>query len=146
MESPLLVGQETGGPLDNITKRLFFIFPLSKESITFLNRPLFPKTQLKILDLILQDKRTKDVYVLNYWSFTHFAYAFFFGSFGVGLIEYLIFHTLFELWELWAGNYQYFNLESEGRPLIPEEIIDILFDTLFAAMGIILSKRFLRKN
>jgi len=44
-------------------------------------------------------------------------------------------HTLFELWELWAGGY----LTGE-TPLILPEIVDIIMDTVFGLLGIYLVK------
>ena len=116
-QSPLLVGQIKGTPLDLITKRLYFIFPLTDKSIKYLNKPVLPEIQLKILDFILQNHRTKGVYVYNNWTYTHFIFAFVCGLFGVGLKNYMIFHTLFEIWELWAGGYKYFNLKKKKEDL-----------------------------
>ncbi len=115
--SPLLYGQETKTALDLITKRLYFIWPLSKKQIEWLNT------------VIYKDQ----IFLINYWSFTHTFFGFLWGLAEVfwskrvfSVTNYLIFHSLFELWELWAGGYL-----TGQRALNLAELVDVVMDTLF---------------
>ena len=89
--SPLLHGQQTGTPLDAITNRLFFIWPLSENHVEWLNTTIY----------------TDDLFWINYWSLTHMLYGFLWGlffynyGFWVALFSFLVTHTIFEVWELW---------------------------------------------
>lgn len=118
-KSPLLHGQKTKTPLDLITERLFFVFPLNDKQIQFLNT------------IIYKD----DLFWINYWSLTHTLFAMIWALIGkiipvFNLKNYLIFHTTFELWELWAGGY----LTGE-HALTIQELVDGLMDTLFGIVG-----------
>ena len=49
-------------------------------------------------------------------------------------------HTLFEIWELWAGGY------FDGTfPITVREIVDIIMDTAFGAIGFYLVVNGLKK-
>ena len=130
MESPLIHGKINNTPLDNITQNLWFIFPLNKQQIKFLNTVIY-----------------KNKYIwINYWSLTHIVPAIIFGlifnknEFNLKiLIIYIILHTLFELWELYAGGY--FSGKFKINII---EINDIIFDTLFAVLGFYISIYLLR--
>ena len=121
--SPLLHGSVTGTPLDLITKRLYFIWPLSKSQIEWLNTIVYNRYPFWI----------------NYWSFTHFVFGIIWGVVSIwvksfrNVTGFLIFHTVFEIWELWAGGYL-------GGPneLVFTELVDIVMDTLFALLGYLL--------
>lgn len=128
--TPLLHGQITDTPLDAITKRLFFVIPLSRNAIEWLNTIVYRNDDLGIW--------------INYWSGTHVLWGILWGLAGqlfpsvftaLGL---LIFHSLFELWELWAGGY------FERRQLIRAEVIDIFFDTVFAMIGFFITRLVLK--
>ena len=117
--SPLLTGFRTGTPIDLITYRLYFLFPLSEKQVEFLNRPIY------------RDKW----FNINNWSLTHTFFGWLWGLMGryynaqlFSLTNYLIFHTLFEIWEVWAIHLPFWQLDIV-------EIIDILMDTLFGVMG-----------
>lgn len=47
-------------------------------------------------------------------------------------INLLIVHTVFEIWELWAGGY----LDNGGERLNTPEILDTILDTIFALIGL----------
>lgn len=128
MDSPLIHGKIIKTPLDNITKNLWFIFPLNQKQINFLNTVIY-----------------KNRYIwINYWSLTHIIPAIVFGLIfnkagnnkinKKNLIIYLILHSLFEIWELYAGGY----LSGKFKIDIME-INDIIFDTLFAILGFYIS-------
>jgi hypothetical protein len=131
--SPLLHGKITGTPLDAITTRLFFIFPLSRDAIKWLNTIIYRNDDFGIW--------------INYWSYTHTLWGMLWGLAHYFLSQklfsvrnFLIFHTLFEVWELWAGGYFY------NSKLNSAEIIDIIFDTIFACIGLILMGKILKMN
>jgi len=123
--SPLLHGRVTKSPLDLVTERLFFVVPLTMDQIQWLNT------------VIYHDR----LFWINYWSLTHTFVALFWGVLHLlwpdtfSIRRYLMAHTLFELWELWAGGY----LTGE-TPLILPEIVDIIMDTVFGLLGIYLVK------
>jgi len=121
--SPLLHGRTVGTPLDNITNRLYFIFPLSKNAVEWLNTVIYKD----------------DIFWINYWSLTHTLFGIFWGLLYkwnpfFNLQNLIIFHTIFEIWEFWAGGYF-----SGTREIILPEIIDTLMDTLFAIGGFYLT-------
>ena len=127
--SPLLHGQVTGTPLDLITKRLYFIWPLTDRQVEWLNTKIY------------QD----DLFLINYWSFTHTLFGMLWGYLSAGfrfwptLLSYLITHSIFELWELWAGGYIGFH------PLYRldyREIADVIMDTLFGIVGFLIGRWF----
>ncbi len=115
--SPLLYGRETGTPLDLITERLFFVWPLSKRQIEWLNT------------VIYEDR----LFLINYWSLTHTFFGFLWGlAFpSPSPLPFILFHTLFEIWELWAGGY----LGSGSGTLTIQEMVDVVMDTLFGVAG-----------
>lgn len=122
-QSPLLVGQVTETPLDLVTNRLLFTFPLNEKQISFLNT------------VIYQD----DLFYINYWSLTHTFFAMIWGFMMLQwpshftVFRYLMVHTLFEIWEMWAGGY------FSGRfQLTLPELVDGVMDTLFGLAGIYL--------
>ena len=126
--SPLLHGQETGTALDAITKRLYFIWPLTRDQVRWLNTVIY----------------SDDLFHVNYWSLTHAFFGFLWGlvsgvwQTGRGvfsLVNYLVFHTLFELWELWAGGYL-----GGGRILDVRELMDVVVDTMFGVAGFFLGR------
>lgn len=120
--SPLLHGQKTNTPLDLITERLYFVWPLSKRQIEWLNTVIYNRYPFWI----------------NYWSLTHFGWGVIWALLGslsnqkgvFSLPGLLIFHTVFELWELWAGGYL-----SGAHILDVAEFVDIVMDTVFAVLG-----------
>lgn len=126
MDSPLLHGHQTGTGLDLITNRLFFIIPLTPQQIDFLNTPLF----------------TPGPFYVNMWSLTHTLFGMIWGIaekylpniFSVQ--NFIIFHTIFELWELWTGGYL-----DGPRTLDFREVLDIMMDTLFGLLGIYLVRK-----
>jgi len=124
-ESPLIHGQMTQTPLDLVTERLFFLIPLTKEQVKWLNTVIY----------------SDNLFWINYWSLTHTLVALFWGILHVmwpdvfSIRNYLIAHTLFEIWELWAGGYL-----TGKQKLIIQEVVDIIMDTLFGLMGIYLIK------
>lgn len=121
MDSPLIHGQITGTPGDIITTRLYFLVPLSKSQIDFLN--------------------TSIVYNINLWSITHINWGILFGLLSLkypqvfNLVSLVVIHTLFEIWELWAFGY------FDEVPLDCREVLDVLFDTLFAVLGFYLGAK-----
>ncbi len=126
--SPLLHGQVTKGvysPLDLVTQRIFFLIPITPTQIEWLNR------------IIYRD----NLFWINYWSLTHTFVGLFWGLLHAlwpdtfSIWNYLIAHTLFELWELWAGGYF-----SGKHPFIIQEFVDIIMDTLFGLAGVFLVK------
>lgn len=127
MDTPLLHGSKTHTPLDLITENLYFIFPLNPDQVDFLNT------------IIYSDK----YFHINYWSLTHLIFGIFWGIMHIflpnifSILNYFLFHTIFEFWELYAGGY----LTGE-HPIIIPEIIDIIMDTLFGLIGILIIKFF----
>lgn len=126
--SPLLHGQETGTPLDSITERLFFVWPLDRDQIRWLNTVIY----------------SDNLFHVNYWSLTHSLFGFLWGMISglwqtgrdiFSLGNYLLFHTLFELWELWAGGY------LDGTRLVDvRELADVVVDTIFGVAGFFLGR------
>lgn len=115
-DSPLLTGKRTDTPLDLITYNLYFLFPLSDSQIQWLNKPIY------------SDK----YFHINNWSLTHTLFGMFWGILRkwfpfFSLVNYLIFHTLFEIWEVIAihklGNLDF------------RETLDIIMDTIFGVIG-----------
>jgi len=133
--SPLLHGQKTQSPLDLITERLYFIWPLSRRQIEFLNRPILPSLQ-------------RYPFWINYWSLTHVGWGIIWAllqhwtgwSSIFNLTGLVIFHSVFELWELWAGGYL-----TGIRRLTFEEMVDVFMDTVFAVVGYLLFSFFIKK-
>lgn len=123
--SPLLHGQLTKTPLDLVTERIFFIWPVTREQVKWLNT------------IIYRD----DLFWINYWSLTHTFIGLLWGVLHVlcpsffSIRNYIIAHTLFEIWELWAGGYF-----TGQHPLIVQEIVDLIMDTLFGLAGVYLMK------
>lgn len=122
--SSLLHGHITNTPLDSITTRLFFIFPLSKDAIHWLNTIIYRNDNLGLW--------------INYWSGTHMLWGMLWGlariftrSSFFSTNALLITHLLFEIWELWAAGY----VQNKFENLIPAEIIDLILDTIFAMIG-----------
>lgn len=119
--SPLLHGKETGTPLDLTIQKLYFLFPLSKKQVEFLNTIIY-----------------KDEYFwINYWSLTHTGFGMFWGLMNklvhpkiFSLHNFVWFHTIFEIWELWAGGYL-----TGKQPLTIQELLDVLMDSLFGIFG-----------
>lgn len=137
-KSPLLVGQVTETPLDLVTSRLLFTFPLNSQQVEWLNT------------VIYED----DVFYINYWSLTHTFFGMIWGLLMVCIFyyfpsissyltvtNYLILHTLFEIWEMWAGGY--FTGEFE---LTLQELVDGVMDTLFGLAGVFLVLRFFERQ
>ncbi len=123
--SPLLHGQQTGTPLDLITERLYFIWPLTDEQVEWLNTVIYRDS----------------LFHINYWSLTHTFFGFLWGMAGFPLFSFIVFHSLFELWELWAGGY------LSGRySFTSREIADVISDTLFGVIGYWLGSLGLMKN
>lgn len=128
--TPLLHAIPTKTPLDLVIERLFFVIPLSREGMEWLNT------------IIYQD----EVFWINYWSLTHTLLGMVYGIFHLlwpetwTIWNYLVLHTLFELWELWAGGY----LTGESK-LIYQEIVDLVMDTIFGLLGVYIVK-FLFRN
>jgi hypothetical protein len=128
--SPLLHGQKTDTALDLITERLYFVLPLTPRQIEWLNTVIYNRYPFWI----------------NYWSFTHLAWGViwallqrFTGSLGKQLFSFrnlMIFHALFEIWELWAGGYIG---PGQIRRLNFAELVDISMDTLFTIFGYFIS-------
>jgi hypothetical protein len=124
--SPLLHGVETKNSLDLITKRLYFIWPLSPNQVEWLNT------------IIYKD----DLFWINYWSLTHLVFGVIWELIRkctgyntlFGLTSYLVVHTIFEIWELWAGGYL-----SGVFPLDKQEIMDCVMDTIFGLAGIFIT-------
>lgn len=122
--SPLLHAIKTNTPLDLVSERFFFIIPLNYEQIQWLNTVIYKD----------------NLFWINYWSLTHTFLGFIYGLFQriwpeyFTIKNYLILHTLFEIWELWASGY----LTGE-RKLVLQEILDIIMDTLFGFIGVILA-------
>jgi hypothetical protein len=50
----------------------------------------------------------------------------------------LVFHTLFEIWELWAGGYL-----TKIRTLDFPEMVDVVMDTIFSLIGYLIAHLFL---
>ena len=139
-ESPLLHGKITNTPLDLVTKRLYFVVPINNKTIDFLNT------------IIYKD----NLFWINYWSLTHTLFGIFWGILGrltkqiglatsslFGIWGYLMIHTLFEIWELWAGGYFPHCLDPNKKfNFNINELIDVLMDTLFGLMGYWSSKLF----
>jgi len=132
--SPLLHGVKTKSSLDLITERLYFIWPLSESQIEWLNT------------IVYKD----DVFWINYWSYTHLVFGMFwellrrltFSTFPVfskllNVKNFIIFHTIFEIWELWAGGYF-----SGIHKFDFQEFVDCVVDTLFGLLGIYFIKLF----
>ena len=116
-ESPLLEGYSTGTQLDAITYRLFFIFPLTESQVQFLNTVIYKNDSIHI----------------NYWSLTHTLFGMIWGLFHLydkkwfSFRNYVIFHTLFEIWEVYAiSKFENLNLKEWN---------DILLDTIFGSIG-----------
>lgn len=127
-ESPLLHGQQTGTPLDRITNYLFFVWPITKQQVDWLNTPVY----------------TRYPFWINYWSLTHVGWGMLWALLGwatgrpqlFGGWTLLVVHTLFELWELWAGGYLTGQPGKSGqRALTFEELVDVAMDTVFAMVG-----------
>ena len=125
--SPLLHGKITGTPLDAITTKFYFIFPLSSEAIKWLNTLIYRNDNLGLW--------------INRWSATHVLWGILWGIAHRFLskklfspLNFLIIHTLFELWELWAGGY----LKNSAEKLNVPEILDTIMDTIFASIGLAL--------
>lgn len=117
--SPLLHGQQTGTDLDAITNKLYFIYKLSDKQINWLNT------------IIYSDK----YFHINYWSLTHTFFGMAWGFLKkynnkFNILNFVIFHTLFEIWELWAFGYQ--NIQDVDV----KEWIDIVMDTIFGLIGV----------
>lgn len=123
--TPLLHGTKTETSLDLVTERFFFLIPLSKDWIEWLNTVIYKD----------------NIFWINYWSLTHTLLGFLYGilnHFNPKLFTfkmYLILHTVFEVWELWAGGYL-----TGQRKLIFQEVVDIVMDTLFGVLGFWLFK------
>lgn len=121
--SPLLHGQVTKSPLDLVTERIFFIIPITARQVQFLNR------------IIYRD----NLFWINYWSLTHTFFGLLWGLLHLfwprlfSIRNYIIVHTIFEIWELWAGGYF-----TGKHPLIIQEIVDLIMDTLFGLLGVYL--------
>jgi len=121
--SPLIHGQLTKSPLDMVTERLFFIWPLTQDQVKWLNTVIY----------------RDNLFWINYWSLTHTLIGMFWGLLYLwnpsvfSIKNYLIAHVLFELWEMWAGGY--FTGEHQ---LIIQEVIDGVMDTLFGLAGVFL--------
>lgn len=123
LKSPLLVGQTTNSPLDLVTSRLLFIWPLTDSQVKWLNT------------VIYQDS----LFYINYWSLTHTFFGMIWGLFMLRwpkiftIGQYILLHTIFEIWEAWAGGY------FSGRfKMTLNELVDGLMDTLFGLAGVIL--------
>lgn len=122
--SPLIHGQITKSALDQVTERLFFVWPLTEKQVEWLNTVLYKD----------------DLFWINYWSFTHTLIGFFWGLLYLwnptifSIRNYLISHTIFEFWEAWAGGYF-----SGIRKLTVPEIIDGVMDTFFGLAGVYLA-------
>lgn len=125
-ETPLLHAIPTKTPLDLVTERFFFFFPITKEQMEWLNT------------IIYRDEH----FWINYWSLTHTFLGMIYGIFrnlypNIFTIKlYIILHTLFEIWELWAGGYL-----TGQQELIYQEVIDMIMDTLFGLAGILFLKK-----
>ena len=123
--SPLLHGRRTGTPLDRTLEKLYFVFPISDAQAQHLNT------------VIYGDR----LFWINYWSLTHAFFGFLWGLMSFALPDlfslgtYLVVHTMFELWELWAGGYL-----TGQEPLTVQELMDVLMDTLFGVAGFYLAK------
>lgn len=134
--SPLLHGQKTGTPLDLITERLYFIWPLSQSQIEWLNTPV----------TAMGKWATTYPFWINYWSFTHVGWGVIWAALRAltgqtklfSLTGLLIFHTVFEVWELWAGGYIMGGPHRHRLDLA--EWVDIIMDTIFSAMGFIVAR------
>lgn len=113
-------GQVTGTALDQITNKLYFVFPLRPKDVKFLNTVIYGD----------------DLFWINYWSLTHFVFGLVWGLLGrvwpdiLTLRGLLLFHTIFEIWEFWASGYF-----SAKRQVILPELVDVAMDTLFALAG-----------
>src|SRR3990172_6085627 len=114
-QSALLTGYRTGTPLDLITYRLYFLFPLSQSQVEWLNQPIY----------------RDNLFEINNWSLTHTFFAWIWGLLNryynakwFSLTNYLILHTLFEIWEVWA-------IHIPVKELDGAEIVDIIMDTIF---------------
>jgi hypothetical protein len=120
--TPLLHAEVTDTPLDLVSERFFFLIPLRKETIEWLNTVIYKNEHFWI----------------NYWSLTHTFIGILWGLamklypnvFTVW--RYIIAHTLFEIWEAWAGGYL-----TGQRQLVYQEVIDALMDTIFGLLGIL---------
>ena len=117
--SPLLHGYLTNTPLDWIIK---FLTP---KQVAWLNT------------IIYRDQ----IFWINYWSLTHTIWGFIWGLMEIftssnmfNLKSLIIAHTLFEIWELWAGGYLW------DRSFNFPEMIDCVMDTLFTIPGYYLAK------
>ena len=128
--TPLLHAIPSKTPLDLVTERFFFLIPLSKEQMEWLNT------------IIYQD----EIFWINYWSLTHTFLGIVYGIFYYlypnifTVNRYILLHTFFELWELWGGGY----LTGEHQ-LIYQEIVDIIMDTIFGLTGLYLMNYLLQK-
>lgn len=123
--SPLLTGYKTGTSLDWITYRLFFLIPLSQKQVDFLNKVIYKDS----------------IFHINYWSLTHTLFGMIWGIMSMfhpmfNIFNYLIFHTLFEIWELYAIQ----------NTLNLQEFVDIIMDTLFGLMGLLIITKFFHDN
>ena len=125
--SPLLHGKITNTPLDFVTTRLYFIFPLSYNAIQCLNTIVYRNDDLGLW--------------INYWSGTHILWGIIWGLAHIILSKsifsvnnFVITHSIFELWALWAGGF----LSNNAQKLNAPEILDTLLDTIFACLGMLI--------
>lgn len=128
MNSPLLTGYKTNTPLDLITYNLYFLFPLTQEQVNTLNTVIY----------------SDEYFHINYWSLTHLFGGIIWGILNYfypkifSLTNYIILHTIFEIWELHS-------IHLPLNELTIQEIIDIIMDTIFGVVGFLLIKLFLQK-
>jgi len=117
-ESPLLRGYKTNTPLDLITYNLYFLFPMTQEHVDWLNKTIYKD----------------NLFDINNWSLTHLGFGIIWGLFSklypniFTLKNLIIFHTIFEIWELWT-------IHLIVDKFTIQELVDIIMDTIFAIIG-----------
>jgi len=121
--TPLLHAIPTKTPLDLVTEKFFFIFPITPKQMEWLNT------------IIYKDS----TFWINYWSLTHTLLGMIYGILSFKfptkftIMRYIILHTIFEIWELWAAGYL-----TGIRQLVYQELVDIIMDTIFGLIGVYL--------
>lgn len=93
-----------------------------------------PKEVRRILETYIIGHETSLVYI-TLWSFMHMLSGVLFIFVSNSLVDYVIVHTIWEIWQIYIGMTPIHTIRG---------IIDVFVDTIMGMIGFILAKKYIK--